>query len=178
VSISCKYCELSGRGLCHGSIICAESYRVCLSECDLQTSTMTRRRPTRANQSSRKKISAYYCEFIWAFPTKVLYTFLISSMNASCPNHVILYQFISRTTLGGSICRKVTKDSKWLHQLQRLVITSDHVSSSTRQKRIIWTKCLGTKYQHGYARHVFPKSLYCIILNDTWYKNAQNKNLP
>jgi len=44
----CECCVLSGRNLCDGPIArLEESYRVCVSECDLITSTR-KPRPTRA----------------------------------------------------------------------------------------------------------------------------------
>ena len=48
---------LSGRGLCVGLIIHSESYRDGVaSDCDLETSTMRRPRPTSAVEPKKKKM--------------------------------------------------------------------------------------------------------------------------
>jgi hypothetical protein len=48
MSVSCECCVLAGRGLCDGPITRPEeSYRV-WSECDIETSTVSRPWPTRA----------------------------------------------------------------------------------------------------------------------------------
>ena len=38
--------------------------------------------------------------FPWGFPTKTLYTPLLSPIRATCPAHLILLKFINRTILG------------------------------------------------------------------------------
>jgi hypothetical protein len=55
IGVSCECCVLSGRGLCDGPINCLEeSYRVGLSECDLETTTRRRFRPTRVVDHEKK----------------------------------------------------------------------------------------------------------------------------
>jgi hypothetical protein len=49
VSVSYEGCVLSGRGVCDGPITRPKKFSECGdSECDLETSTIRRRRPTRA----------------------------------------------------------------------------------------------------------------------------------
>ena len=44
--VSCEYYVLSDRSLCDGQITCpVELYRVCVCECDLETSTVRRPSP-------------------------------------------------------------------------------------------------------------------------------------
>jgi hypothetical protein len=53
-----------------------------------------------------------------------------------------------------------------MHQLQRLGITSDQTSSTTRPKQE-WKR--NKEYQESYTRHVFSKYLQCTVFCDTGY---------
>jgi len=57
VSVFSEYCVLSGRGFCDCSITCPEeSYESEMFECDRETSTMRRPRPTKALKPRNKYI--------------------------------------------------------------------------------------------------------------------------
>ena len=79
--MSCEYFALSGKGLCGGPITRPEeSYRVCVSLCDLETSTMRRPWPMRAAESWKKIlyfIIIYFCfvldRFVFSFSRCFMY---------------------------------------------------------------------------------------------------------
>jgi hypothetical protein len=71
MSVSYKYCELSGRGLCVGLITRPEeSYRVGVSECDREASIMMRPWPTRGCCAIKKIIRITVYMFTTYFGTE------------------------------------------------------------------------------------------------------------
>ena len=59
MSVSCEFCELSGRGLCVGLIIHPEeSYRLwCVVVCGREASTMRRPWPTGSVEPTKNKLA-------------------------------------------------------------------------------------------------------------------------